>query len=251
MASTARVIRTSKSILSSSIVHEAGGKLRRRTAHRDVVISDDASGVLTPESQLRRHPTLATVTTYGCSPPAPPALDYAARRTGSRLGPERAFTSRRRNLALAQGERGVAVRNQDERIAHHAVVPTDHSLDEVEDAARVAPAEEDREPGDEHHDDHRQVEEEQRDVVRDGEQPLDEREPAVELALGVGIGDIEPHPLPLVCRGVAVVHQCEVGADTVAEAQQLDIPVVPPTRVFLPEDYHQQRRKEQQARAAD
>src|SRR6267143_4870935 len=59
------------------------------------------------------------------------------------------------------------------------------------------------------------------------------------------------YPLLLVGRGVAVVHQREVGAHPVAEPQQLKIPVVPPARVLLAEEDHQQWGDEQQPGAAD
>src|SRR4029078_6179710 len=59
------------------------------------------------------------------------------------------------SLALTQREGRIAVRDQDERVPDHAVVPANHSLDEVEDAARVAPGEQDREPGESHDEEHR------------------------------------------------------------------------------------------------
>ena len=118
-------------------------------------------------------------------------------------------------------------------------MPADHSRDKVEDAARVAPGEENREPGDDHNDDHGQVEEEQHDVERDGEEPLDQWQPAIEVALGVRVGKLEPHPLSLVSRRIAVTHEREVGANPVAEAQQLEVPVEPPARVLLAEHDHQ------------
>ena len=154
-------------------------------------------------------------------------------------------------LALAQRERRVAIGDEDEGVADHAVVPAGHAFDEREDAARIATGEQDREPRADDEQRRGQVEEEQGDVVRDGEEPLDERQPAVEVAFGVGVGDVEVHPLVLVGRGVAVAHQREVRPDPVAEAQQLQVPVEPPARVLLAEEDHQQRRQEQQPRAAD
>src|SRR4051794_10101174 len=109
----------------------------------------------------------------------------------------------RRNLPLAEREGRVAIRHQDEGIAQDAVVPADHPRYKVEHAARVTPREENREPRDDHDDDHRQVEKEQRDVVRDGEEPLDQWQPATEIALGIRVGKLEPHPLSLVSRWIA------------------------------------------------
>src|SRR5439155_21626637 len=58
---------------------------------------------------------------------------------------------------------------------------------EVEESLRVASGEEDREEGDHGDDEERDREEDEDDVVRDGEQPLDEPEPSahggIELAL--------------------------------------------------------------------
>src|SRR3954454_15379644 len=50
---------------------------------------------------------------------------------------------------------------------------------------------------------------------------------------------------------VAVAHQREVRADAVGEAHELEVPLEPPARVLLAEQDHQQRRQEEQARAAD
>jgi hypothetical protein len=44
--------------------------------------------------------------------------------------------------------------------------------------------------------------------------------------------------LPLVGRGVFIVHQQYVDADSVAEAHQFEVPVEPPARVLLPEKQH-------------
>lgn len=57
--------------------------------------------------------------------------------------------------------------------------------------------------------------------------------------------------LMLVGRGIAVVHQREVGADPVREAQQLEVPVEPPARILAAEEEHEERRQEQQTGAAD
>ena len=74
--------------------------------------------------------------------------------------------------------------------------------------------------------------------------------PAAEVVLGVGVGEVEVDGLLLVGGGVAVVHQREVNGDPVGEAGQLQVPVVPPARVLLAEEQHQQHWDEQHADAA-
>jgi len=59
--------------------------------------------------------------------------------------------------------------------------------------------------------------------VRDGEEPLDQRQPTVQPLLRVGVAELQLHRLLVIGRGVAVVHQGEVHADTVGEAQQLEM----------------------------
>ena len=82
--------------------------------------------------------------------------------------------------------------------------------------------------------------------MRNRQQPLDEWKPAIEVALHIRVGKVEPDRLLLVGGRVAIVHQREVHADPVREPEQLEIPVVPPTRILLTEQDHQERRQEQQ-----
>ena len=58
-----------------------------------------------------------------------------------------------------------------------------HADVEVEDGARVAPREEDREERDHRQHEEREPEEREHDVVRDREQPLHEPEPAADAAV--------------------------------------------------------------------
>ncbi len=95
-------------------------------------------------------------------------------------------------------------------VADDSVCPAEHADHEVEEAAWVAAGEEDREPCDDHHDDGGEPEEDEHDVVRDREQPLDERKPAVQVLLGVRVREVERDRLLLVGGRVAVVHQGEV-----------------------------------------
>src|SRR6266542_882972 len=169
------------------------------------------------------------------------------RRPSRPTGP---YSTASRPSSRAQPKRRVLVRHQDERVRARAVAPAQHSKHEIEQPAGVAAGKEEREPRDDNRHEHREPEEEQHDVVRDREQPLHEREPAVQVALGVRVGDVELHRLALVGRGIAVVHQREVGRDPVLEPEQLEVPVEPPARVLLAEHDHQQRRQEEQAAGA-
>src|SRR5438445_502644 len=67
----------------------------------------------------------------------------------------------------AQAERWVFVRDEDDRVAEYSVPPTEDALDEIEQPARVAAGEEDREPGEDDRHDCRKGEEDQDDEVRD------------------------------------------------------------------------------------
>jgi D-alanyl-D-alanine carboxypeptidase len=121
----------------------------------------------------------------------------------------------------------------------------------VENPARVAAREKDRKPRRDDGEERADVEQEQHDVVWDREEPLDDRQPAVEVSPRVGVAEVQTYRLLLVGRGVAVVHQRHVDPHPVGEAQQLEVPVKPPARVLLAEHDHQQRRQEHQPRAAD
>src|SRR5260370_30387594 len=59
----------------------------------------------------------------------------------------------------------VPVGHQDEGVGEDPVVPADDALHELEQAPGVVPAEQDGEPGDNHHHDQRNMQEEQHDVV--------------------------------------------------------------------------------------
>src|SRR5207247_3622788 len=136
----------------------------------------------------------------------------------------------------AEPERWILVRNEGERVPEDSVVPASDAHDEVERAARIAAGEEDREPRVDDDGEGREAEEQEHDVVRDREDPLDERKPAVQLALRVRIGHVERDALALVRRWIAVVEQREVYADAVQEPNQLEVPVEPPARILLTED---------------
>src|ERR1039457_868261 len=76
------------------------------------------------------------------------------------------------------------------------------------------------------------VQEEQHDVVRNGEEPFDQRQPPVQVSGRVRIGVVQPHPLMVIGGRIAVVHQHQVGPRPVDETLQFQIPVKPPARDF-------------------
>ncbi len=86
--------------------------------------------------------------------------------------------------------------------------------------------------------------------MRDGQQPLDQRQPPVQVAGGVRVGVVQADRLVLVRGRVPVIHQRQVDQHPVAEPLQLQVPVEPPARVLAPEHDHQQRGEEQQAARA-
>src|SRR5215470_9436241 len=77
--------------------------------------------------------------------------------------------------SLAQAERRIPVGDENERVPGDAVVPSDDSLHEVEDPARVVPSEHDREPRHDDSEEHPDIQEDQHDVMRDGQEPLHQR----------------------------------------------------------------------------
>ncbi len=79
-----------------------------------------------------------------------------------------------------------------------------------------------------------------------GQEPLDQGQPAIEPAPRVRVGIVQVDGLLLVGRGVAVIHQRQVHADTVREPLQLQVPVEPPAGVLLAEHDHEERSQEQQ-----
>src|ERR1700744_4046520 len=98
---------------------------------------------------------------------------------------------RERGASGVQAERRVAVGDQQEGIRRDAVVPPEHALDEVKQRPRVTTREEDRKPGDDGGDQRTDREEEEHDVVRDREEPLDQRQASAEVLLSVGVWEIE------------------------------------------------------------
>jgi hypothetical protein len=138
-----------------------------------------------------------------------------------------------------EAEGRVLVGGEHERVGADAVAPAQHAGHVVEEPAREPAREEDREPRHDRDDQHADVEEEEHDVVRNREQPLDQRQPPVEVALDVGVRQLEVGVLLLVRRWVDVGHEQGIGRDAVDEAHEVEVPVEPPARILLAEHDHQ------------
>jgi hypothetical protein len=147
----------------------------------------------------------------------------------------------------AQPERRVLVGDEGERVGGHPAGPPEDPLDEREHAPGIGAGEHDGEPRDDHDHERGEVEEGKHHVVRDRGQPLHQRQPPVEIALGIRIGVVQVNRLVIVGGGVPVVHQRQVDADPGGKPRQLEVPVEPPPGVLLPEHDHQQRAEEQRA----
>src|SRR5712691_6918274 len=188
------------------------------------------------------------------TPESPPRNSPCRNQAGNEL-PELAGGSRLRIRirdraglgSWCQSEGRVLIRDQEERVGDDAVVPAKNAFDEGEYAARVAAGEQDSEPGHDHCEERRDVQEEQHDVVRDGQQPFDQRQPPVEVGGRVRVAVVQFDPLVVIGGRVGVIHQGQVGSDPVAEPLELKIPVEPPPGILLLEQDHQQWAEEQQS----
>src|ERR1700737_208177 len=89
----------------------------------------------------------------------------------------------------AELERRIFIGDQEKGVGGDPVAPADHTNDVAEEVLRIPAREDDREPGDDHRDHGADSEEEQDDVMGDGEEPLHQRQPAVQLA-GIGIVEV-------------------------------------------------------------
>lgn len=82
--------------------------------------------------------------------------------------------------------------------------------------------------------------------MRNGEKPLHQRKPAIQVARSVWVVDIDVHRLVIVGGRIPVIHEAKVDPDAIREAQQFTIPVEPPSGVLLAEQDQEQRSEEQQ-----
>src|SRR5205823_3549534 len=101
-------------------------------------------------------------------------------------------------------ERRIAIGREQERIGCNPEPPPEHSDDEVEEGARITTRKQYREPGNNDAQECRDAEEPQDDVVRDRQEPLDERQPAIQLLLRIRVGNLNVHGLLVVRRGILV-----------------------------------------------
>src|SRR5947208_5158025 len=97
-------------------------------------------------------------------------------------------------MLSAESERRILVGHQREGVAVHAVTPPQDANHVAEKTARIGAGEENRKPGNDDGSNGANSEEEENKVMRDGEEPLDQRQPAVHLA-SVGICKVEVNRL--------------------------------------------------------
>jgi len=134
----------------------------------------------------------------------PVRIGVAAGRLGRRCAAGLGATSHRSPARpplpglRGEAERRVAIGHEHMGISDHAVAPTADADQEIEHTARKATGEQDREPGGDHDYQRGDIQEDKRYVVRDGEHPLDQRKPAIEVVAGVRIGELEMDPLVLI-----------------------------------------------------
>ncbi len=151
----------------------------------------------------------------------------------------------RRGSESAQPEWWVLIGDEEEGVGLDSQPPAKDPFDEVEQTAWVLPGEQHRKPGDGHCDGGANREEDQHDVVRNREQPLDQWQPSVEILFDVGEDDVEVNGLVFVRGGVAIVHHGQVREHPGLEADELKIEVEPPTWVLLAEHDHEEHWHEQ------
>src|SRR6266550_3887057 len=101
-------------------------------------------------------------------------------------------------------ERRIAIGREQERVGCNPEPPPEHSDDVVEEGARIATRKQYREPGNDDAEERQDAEEPQDDVVRNRQEPLDERQPAIQLLPRIGVGNLKGHGLLVVRRGILV-----------------------------------------------
>ncbi len=113
----------------------------------------------------------------------------------------------------AQAERRVLICDEQESIRLDAQAPPAHPHDEVEQSSRVSAGEEDREPSEYHGEECDDRQQRQHNVVRDRQEPLDQRQPPIQVAFHVRVVDLQVYGLLLDGRRILIRQQQEVGAD--------------------------------------
>src|SRR5207302_10829154 len=102
---------------------------------------------------------------------------WLSRPPGPRRPPLRPPTGAAPCRSRREPERWIPIGDQEEGVGNDAVVPADHALDELEKSPGIPAGEQDGEPRDDRHEQRRDLQEEQHDVVRDREQPLPQGPP--------------------------------------------------------------------------
>src|SRR6266480_7870236 len=88
-------------------------------------------------------------------------------------------------------ERRIAIGREQERVGCNPEPPPEHSDDEVEEGARIATRKQYREPGSDDAEERQDAEAPEDDVVRNRQEPLDERQPAIQLLPRIGVGNLK------------------------------------------------------------
>jgi hypothetical protein len=128
--------------------------------------------------------------------------------------------------------------------------PAQHPVNEREQRSRVPPGEQDGKPGDHDCKWRGDPEEEQDEVVRNRQQPLHQRQPAIGVSSRIWVVVVEMDRLMVASGRVAVVRQSKNRDDAVGESLQFEIPVEPPARALAQEKDHEQRTEEQRCTGA-
>ncbi len=157
-----------------------------------------------------------------------------------RLGLRRRATSPNTVTARTTQQRkgGVTVSYEQPRIGRDTQRPTVYADHEIEKATRVTAGDDDREPRDHNAQPGCDAQDGQNDVVGNGENPLDQRQPMIQVAWRVGVVQIEVDCLLLVGRGVLISQEHGVCPHPGRESCDFEVPVEPPPWILAAEQQH-------------
>ena len=96
---------------------------------------------------------------------------------------------------VGEGKGWIAVCGEEQGISAYPQTPASDADDEIKETSRETTGKEDGEPGNNHTDYGGNPEEHQDDPMRYGQQPFHQRQPAVELVLGIGISYVDVYRL--------------------------------------------------------
>lgn len=111
------------------------------------------------------------------------------------------------------------------------------------DTFREAAREQDDEPANHNRDHSNLTKDDQRYVVRNCQEPLDQRQPSVEL-LGIRVVEVHVNALRLVGRWVDVGQKTHVSREPGRKSLHFEVEIKPPSRILLTEQKHQNDRHE-------